>query len=513
MPETTLVNPLTVVSKGGLILDTSVLEMPPGAASVLENWEPDIEGGYRTVDGFSKYSDTEVTGSGPILGVAILGSRVIACRSSNIMWGTGTSWSSINAARTNANKYVFDKYNWAGTEILIGADGDNYAFTYDNSTFTLLNGGIGAGAGTAPTAPTHVIEHKGHIFYGGYSNLGGSGAITFSAPYLPNDFTTAQNAGEIQLGDTFVTFKTFREELFIFCSNSIHRLVGSSRGDFRLIPVTEQIGCLASGSVQEVGGDLIFLGPDGLRTVAGTAKIGDVELASISKAVQSRLNNITLTDINSVVIREKTQYRMWFPVSATAENSSKGIIAVLKRNFGPEGVMAVNWEYADLKGIKPNICYSDYIGDDEYVLHGDFDGGFIYRQESGNSFDGANIFATYRTPHMIFGDPGIRKILERININYATTGVTDFTVRAIFDYEDPDTSQPQALTITGGVAASSYGTAVYGVGSYGATSSPILRQTYFGSGFAIAFEFKRISTDPSVAIRGFEVEIIPGGRR
>jgi hypothetical protein len=36
-------------------------------------------------------------------------------------------------------------------------------------------------------------------------------------------------------------------------------------------------------------GDIIFLGPDGLRTVAGTERIGDVELGTLSRPVQPLL--------------------------------------------------------------------------------------------------------------------------------------------------------------------------------------------------------------------------------
>ena len=47
--------------------------------------------------------------------------------------------------------------------------------------------------------------------------------------------------------------------------------------------LTKNIGCVSGNSIQEIGGDLIFLAPDGLRTVAGTARIDDVELSSISR--------------------------------------------------------------------------------------------------------------------------------------------------------------------------------------------------------------------------------------
>ena len=36
----------------------------------------------------------------------------------------------------------------------------------------------------------------------------------------------------------------------------------------------------------------IFLAPDGLRTIAGTARIGDVELGSISRQIQARIDEI-----------------------------------------------------------------------------------------------------------------------------------------------------------------------------------------------------------------------------
>ena len=41
--------------EGGLILNKSTFMMLPGEALELENFEPDIEGGYRRINGFSKY--------------------------------------------------------------------------------------------------------------------------------------------------------------------------------------------------------------------------------------------------------------------------------------------------------------------------------------------------------------------------------------------------------------------------------------------------------------------------
>ncbi len=54
--------------------------MPPGSCKKLENFEPAITGGYRRINGFSKYDSNELSGSGAFLGIQILGSSVIGAR-------------------------------------------------------------------------------------------------------------------------------------------------------------------------------------------------------------------------------------------------------------------------------------------------------------------------------------------------------------------------------------------------------------------------------------------------
>ena len=54
MPQTSQQQPFPVACEGGLIKDTSVLAMPPGACKKLENFEPSITGGYRRINGFTK---------------------------------------------------------------------------------------------------------------------------------------------------------------------------------------------------------------------------------------------------------------------------------------------------------------------------------------------------------------------------------------------------------------------------------------------------------------------------
>ncbi len=116
-------------------------------------------------------------------------------------------------------------------------------------------------------------------------------------PFQTNDFTSGNGGGTIKVDTKIVGLKVFRDALFIFGEDKIFKLVGNTDADFAIAPVTRKIGCIDGGSIQELGGDIIYLAPDGLRTVAGTERIGDVELGTISKQIQQRIDDITTDNI------------------------------------------------------------------------------------------------------------------------------------------------------------------------------------------------------------------------
>ena len=77
--------------------------------------------------------------------------------------------------------------------------------------------------------------------------------------------------------------EVFRDQLIIFTEVSMQRLVGNTIADFTLQPVTNDIGCIESDTIQEVGGDIMFLAPDGLRLLSATDRIGDFGLVLYQK--------------------------------------------------------------------------------------------------------------------------------------------------------------------------------------------------------------------------------------
>ena len=509
MPDASQVQPVAFNCEGGLVLNRSTFMMQAGEALELQNFEPDIAGGYRRINGFSKYVSAIVpatsSDSEPILMVATFGDFVLAARGTSIYSATagGSSWTSRDSGRTSASKYRFERYNFDGTDKIIVVDGANDP--------TIFNSSLAATDVTESTVEgsKFVAAFKNHMFYAGKSTT--KQTVVFSQPADEDAFNSGSGAGSITVDDTITGLKVFRDSLFIFCENRIFKLTGSTSSDFAVTPVTRNIGCINGDTIQEFAGDLIFLGPDGLRTIAGTARIGDVELGTISANVQSLFddNIASASEFDSVVIPDKTQYRIFFTKSGTAQNATKGVICVMK---------AQGFEFAEIRGIKPACTDSFVKSGDIIVLHGDFANGYVYRQESGNDFDGTAILGKYRSPDLTFNDAGIRKHMQRVVVNFAPESTIDADLFLRYDYESADSARPAAYALDSGDIAAIYGTTTYGtssssLGTYGGASQPLVRQAVEGSGFAVALRVNDGGSTAPYSLKGFQLEYQLGARR
>jgi hypothetical protein len=288
-------------------------------------------------------------------------------------------------------------------------------------------------------------------------------------------------------------------------------LTGNTSADFAMTPVTRSIGCLNGDTIQEFGGDLIFLGPDGLRTVAATTKIGDTELGTVSKNVQS-LFDVNIKDsllFESVVIADKTQYRIFFTKEGQAENLTRCVTCVIKQ----EG-----FEFSEIRGIKPTSTDTLVSSGDVIVLHGSSDG-YVQRQEKGNTFDGTPILARYRSPDLSFGDTGIRKHMQRVIINYKPESAIDADLLVRYDNEGAGSSRPAAYALDSSTIAAQFGSALFSVVGaaatfvFGGPSQPLIRQSVEGSGFSVILRINDGGETAPYSLKGFQLEYQLGARR
>ena len=526
--------PYTVACSGGLVKSSNAIDLlkSPGVAQELRNFEVSIEGGYRRINGFSKFGSAQVTGGTTnILGVIPYADGVIACAGTGIYFSQdGNSWLNVSRssvagsgdnytaftgrselARTSQGQISFSLFEGPDYDygLLIICDGANepYYFRMEGTgsninSRTYFSGEITV---TGTKFATHGEIHDKHLVVAGVEdNLS---TVYYSTLLDPTTFN-GTGSGSITLSDQIVGLKSFRNELFIFCENSIFKLQDIN-GTPVVIPVAKNIGCLSGYSIQEIGGDLLFLAPDGLRTVAGTARIGDVELGTVSKSIQPLLtdlaNNINSYVISSVVLREKSQYRLFYTDTSVDANQQRGIIGTLRPN---------GFEWGETRGIEVTEIGSAFNQNGvEKYYHGST-AGYVYNHDTGNNFDGSSILARYATPNYDYGDLGTLKTLHFVKVSASAEGVVEPDVQVRFDYGNTDTPQPPNPFDLGTINPPAiFGDGIFATTVFGGGNNPLIRVPLQGSGHSNNFTFISDDTKAPYTINGLYVDFIPSGRR
>jgi len=398
---------------------------------------------------------------------------------------------------TGVTKVRSLKYNWSGPKIIL-TDGINPAATYDGSNYIQVTDS------NAPNSPKFSASFANHMFLAGDPTDNFN--LYFSAPLSETDFLSANGAGVINVGFPIVAIKAFRDQLYIFGTTNIKRLEGNNLANFTLKEVTDDLGCMASDSIIEVGGDLLFLSQDGLRPISGTAKIGDVNLETVSKDIQSIFTDLVfsvdLEKIDAVVIRQKTQFRIFLGAS-----DGQGVIGGFRQS--PNGLQ---FEYGQMLGIFTTCAASGYVDESEFVIHGD-SGGKVHRQEQGNDFDGEPIFSIFQTPFFHMQDPEQRKIFYTVATYLRSEGDNEIVMSVLFDYEDVDTLSPSNFTLVTQGAAAYFNEALYdSTAIFDGNPAPVRRTNISGSGKSAAIKYVTNDTNASHSVQGIVITFGVGDR-
>ena len=544
-----------IICSGGLNSNENNLalsESSPGGASRLINYEPSMFGGYRRVEGYRELDNnlgevgqTGVTAEGKVLGVFIYRNEhignpyFIAARKDHAsntysfykyvffagwqVMATGLPATALEVTKSGrtVEKIRAAQWNFGDGSHIAFVDGVNNCTVFDGVNWKQINP-TGAGTAADPggpqalAAPSVVEVFEKSIFLSGDSAFGPIVAYSAAADWY--DFTAA-NAGQLVAGFSIVNIKPFRNNLFLFGNNDIKKVVPDSTFAFLVENVTNNVGCIAKDSVVEIGGDLMFLSPDGLRPVAGTSKIGDVELQTLSKPIQGKLvdiiKNYDMDTVNSVVIRSKSQVRLFYGDDDDEPSESMGIIGALSANNAQIG-----WEFGELQGIRCSCCTSGYVGRIEYILHGDYDGK-VYQQEYGTSFNGSDIISIYSTPYIDFGDTEERKVMRKINTFVRAEGPFELLLSVQFDWGDVNVARPSTYTQESEGQPVIYNgrniNYVVGNGTsniiFGGASKPIMTTDVQGSGFSARASYVSIGQTQPHSIQGLVFEYSVAGRR
>jgi len=565
--------------RGGLVTNLSPLQQglnQPGSATILQNFEPSVEGGYRRILGYRKFDSNALSNSGLVRGLLRFDSQVFASRGSGIFKSTGggytaitgstafpasTATAKVNGATSSttslavdnnsgtiiagmvvtgtgisgsvtvsslsdqnnlvlsssqslsdnvdltftetsptlggSGKVRFATYNFAGTDKFMVTDGSGKPFTFDGTNFKQLTSLSSDFSGCS-----NVAIFRNHVILVNDNN------VFYSAPYKDEDFSAANGGGVINVGNTVTDLIVFRDQLIIFTEKTIQRLSGSSQSNFVLASISDDLGAIAFDTAQEVGGDVMFLGPDGLRLLGGTDRIGDFGLGVVSKSIQSETTNFvnSSTSYASLVVREKSQYRLFGFNPGYTDASALGLLGTQFAGQGGEGMA-----WSELRGINAYVATSSYDGENEHSYFAN-DDGFVYELEKGNSFSGSNIRATFATPSFPFDDPRIRKTFYKAFLYTEPTGSIDFDLSLKLDFERSNTGiiQPNAISLGNttsnvflyGTAAFAHTALVNNGSGYAVGATSIAIDTFSGdsnTGLTTGDTFKFVLTETATA--------------
>lgn len=515
--------------EGGLDLTSNAIQLyqTPGAATELVNFESSEYGGYRRVDGYSKFGTAQPDGAtSEIFGVAKYADGVIACQGTSIYFSTdGITWIKINkdlsaggdltalqaaselprTSQSKADFSVYESNNEYGVVLI--SDGNNYVGHFEITD----TGGRKyyykelTSATAAPAAPRYNTIYKDRLVLA--KDITTPNILYWSQRYEVDNFTGA-SAGSVDIGEPITGIKAFRERLFIFGRGSIY-VLDNIDGAPNLQPVTTNVGCLCGFSIQEIGGDIVFLAPDGIRTLSGTQKIGDIGLSIISskitpvaqEIIRSIKGNVCVT---STVVRDKNQYRMYYPVSGGLVTGQKGLIGTIRTDS--QGM--TKWEWSETLGIEATAISSELLlTEAETIYHGGYTG-YIYKHNDGNDFDGNTVDARFKSPDIHYGNIALRKTLHAMTLTMQAEGSTSLKLDISYNFGSGLVHNPPQYSLPVITPGALIGEMVIGEFVLGSVSLPSERVLIEGGGFSNSFKFSTNDTGTPYTLNGVSIEFV-----
>lgn len=472
-----------------------------------------IQGGDNTFHlglDYSRTIVTEVPGEGPILGLDIFEDKVYVFRKKvslaqigMYVENVGAQWLEIDTSAnpityTGSHSFIFKHYNFyaqSNTYSMFFIDGTNQARMYDGTTVTtIVNGGM-AGA----DAPINLATHNFHLFlaYAG-------GSLQHSALGEPTTWDAVLGASEIGIGAEITNLVAgVQSSLIVYVEDGVRILKGTSVDDWVLQVFSDTSGAYYQ-TAKRLLGTIYSVGDRGLSTLDAIDTYGDYAANSISQKFKKTLfaNKSTITQV--LVNRDLNQYRVFF-------ENNKGIYISFQ---GKELQGATFVEFP----IEVSVAAQ---GDDEdkneLLVFSSGDTGYVYKMDSGFSFDDLPIITRVSTAFFHYGSPRRNKTFKRATLEIKADTNQSFNVKVDFDYNE--IGKPRTIwyepTVYSASGDSIYSESLWGSMVYGGTSVTDRVPIYI-IGIGTNMSYKIISNEmyrPQHIIQNIITDFSLNGRR
>ena len=361
---------------------------------------------------------------------------------------------------------------------------------YDNAnglrTFTVAN----SGATNATFKANEVLAAYGRLFIVGNAT---NDSVIYWSDLLNGNAFTGGSSGSIDVTkawpngfDKVVALAAHNDFLIVFGENNIIVYSGADSPASMVIHDTiSGVGCVDRNSIQDIGTDLLFLTPTGLRGLGRTIQEKSLPITDLSRNIKQELIANTLataTPVSTVYSPENYFYLLCFAdlnlvycfdIRATLENGAYRV---------------TRWPSVDFKSFQRDRNGDIYIGCVEGL--GKYDN---YRD------NGKPYRFRYFSPGLTFGDPAKIKMLKKIRPTLIGGNNSDIFLKWSYDFStDTSSSTFRTSSDTPGF----YGQSEYTDADFSAEGITISRNSLNTTGYGSVINVG-LETD----INGFALSI------
>jgi hypothetical protein len=323
-------------------------------------------------------------------------------------------------------KYHFINNNFfagSSTEYMYFTNGVNQAMVWDGTAFDFIdNSGMGSN-----DKPITLIAHNDRLFltYAG-------GSLQYSTLGRPEDWTT--DPGEIGVGKEITALtEAVGNALVIFCVEGIRVLQGTADSDTWQLDEFSQTTGAYEFTPFRLFGTIMFMDNQGVSTLDAVQEFGDFKASSISQKVYKTLQDNKSRVTTSTIHRQLNQYRLFF---------SNGLGVV----FSFKGTNFMGATLLDFPNPVLISCVGRDSSDESVVFFASSGSGYVYKMESGTSFDGADISTRLQTAYYNYNSPIDWKRFVSMTLEISCVDSVEVFYKNLFDYRE--TVVPQGVNKT-----------------------------------------------------------------
>ena len=481
-----------------------------GTISLVETITGGTEDYHAGIE-YARQAVKPVPGEGPVLGLHIFENIVHAFRKKEGIDEVGfykedatSGWveidTSANPIAYGDSDFKFTDYNFkanADSYSMYWCDGVNKARAYDGTLVTVIdNSGM-----EDNDIPINIIALNFYLFL-----VYPEGSLQYSQLGLPNGWDGTLGAGEIGLGDDVRDLAVGVDStLILFLRQGIRILSGTTADTFNLT-VFSQVSGAFPNTAQRMLGTIFFVEDRGLTTLSAVEQYGSYASNSISQKFKKTLLNSKHNITTAMTSRDLNQYRIFF--------DDKSAIFVSFEDSKQKGATFIAYnKVVSIAAQGEDSTKSDYM-----VFASTDDLGYVFKMDSGTSFDGSPITTRMSTAYYHYGSPRSWKMFKGATFEIFSESGQEFSIKVDFDYNEvgsPGTIwyDPQIINVTGGAI---YGEGIWGKMRYGVGTAVTNRIIVYLQGKGTNMSYKILTNEtyrPQHTIQNIITDYIKGNRR